>query len=198
VAINHWTALALLIREVEHGTSAASVPRLDANVSSGNFLGCYKSKDPCGSAAHPRHGAENAWFPVHTIAAACVTPSRYVATVANRIKAGPDIAAVQRAFQMASGLPTHERVRLRVGILSSEGLMLSTGTLRGFEQAGLLRDQLQLLGFVEYVPARQVDAMGCDVLLKHVPDTAAQATDLLRTEEPLWPPVRGRGNPPPH
>lgn len=99
---------------------------------------------------------------------------------------------------MACGLPTHERVRLRVGVLSADGLMISTGTLRGFEQVGFLRDQLQLLGFAEYVPPRPLDAMGCDILLRHVPDASGHAPDLLRSAGALWPPVRTRGNQPPH
>jgi hypothetical protein len=118
--------------------------------------------------------------------------------MATRSNANPDIAAVQRAFQMACGLPTHERVRLRVGVLSADGLMISTGTLRGFEQAGFLRDQLQLLGFAEYVPPRAVDALGCDLLLKHVPEEGGAPPDLLRPGGALWPPARSRGNPSSH
>lgn len=117
--------------------------------------------------------------------------------MAGRSKLLPDVAGVQRAFQMANGLPTHDRARLRVGVLSADGLMISSGTLRGVEQAGFLRDQLKLLGFAEYVPPRPVDAMGCDILLKHVPQESAPAPDLLRSAGALWPPVRTRGNQPP-
>jgi hypothetical protein len=116
----------------------------------------------------------------------------------NRANAGPDAAAVARAFQMANGLPTSERVRLRVGVLSADGAMIATGTLRGFEQAAFLRDQLQIVGFAEFVPPRALDALGCDLLLKHVRNPDGQPADLLRPEGSLWPPPqRTRGPRPP-
>lgn len=118
--------------------------------------------------------------------------------MANRPNAGPDAAAVARAFQMANGLPTSERVRLRVGVLSADGTMIATGTLRGFEQAGFLRDQLHIIGFAEFVPPHPTDALGCDLLLKHVQGVEGQAPDLLRPERSLWPPPpRPRGTPRP-
>jgi hypothetical protein len=118
--------------------------------------------------------------------------------MANRPNAGPDAAAVARAFQMATGLPTSERVRLRVGVLSGDGTMIASGVLRGFEQAGFLRDQLQIVGFAEFVPSRPADTLGCDLLLKHVRDTEGQPPDLLRPEGSLWPPPhRPRGTPRP-
>jgi hypothetical protein len=127
-----------------------------------------------------------------------VTQAPLLSGMAGRSKTIPDIAAVQRAFQMANGLPTHDRARLRVGVLAADGLMISTGMLRGFEQVGFLRDQLRLLGFAEYVPPRPMDAMGCDILLKHMPEASGDASDLLRSAGALWPPVRTRGNLPPH
>jgi len=118
--------------------------------------------------------------------------------MANRPHAGPDAAAVARAFQMATGLPTSERVQLRVGVLSADGTMIATGILRGFEQAGFLRDQLQIVGFAEFVPPRAIDLLGCDLLLKQIHDPDGQAPDLLRPEGSLWPPPhRPRGTPRP-
>lgn len=107
-----------------------------------------------------------------------------------------DEAGVTHAFQMASHLPSHERVRLRIGVLSAEGVMIAGGMLRGFEQAGFLRDQLRLLGFDEHVPARGEPDYGCDLMLKQQPRAReAAGADLVRRERPLWPPARKREGP---
>lgn len=103
-------------------------------------------------------------------------------------------AGVARAFQMAAQLPTRERVRLRVGVLSADDVMIAGGTLRGFEQAALLRDQLELVGFAEYVPAAGAPTYGCDLLLKEAPSPHRSGSrDLMRNApRHLWPP-RGKG-----
>jgi hypothetical protein len=102
----------------------------------------------------------------------------------------PDVAGVERAFQMAAHLPTRERVRLRVGVLSLGGEMIFGGTLRGFEQVCLLRDQLQILGFAEHLVPREQENLGCDLLLKQqVRVDESNTADLLRRSRVAWPPV---------
>lgn len=102
----------------------------------------------------------------------------------------PDVAGVERAFQMAAHLPTGERIRLRVGVLSLAGEMIFGGTLRGFEQACLLRDQLQILGFAEHRVPRGQEDFGCDLLLKQqVRPDESNSGDLLRRSSVAWPPV---------
>lgn len=109
-----------------------------------------------------------------------------------------NVGRVEHAFQMARRLPTRERVRLRVGVLSNDGILIAADTLRGFEQVGLLRDQLQILGFSEYLPSGGAQAWGCDVLLKPAAGDAAFAEDLLRSDSLSWPPGRIRTAPPQH
>ena len=103
---------------------------------------------------------------------------------------------VEHAFQMARGLPTHERVRLRVGVLSGEGLLIASETLRGFEQVAFLRDQLSILGYQEYLPSGGAQPWGCDVLLKRASGDADLGDDLLRSDSLSWPPGRTRTAPP--
>lgn len=92
----------------------------------------------------------------------------------------PDPAGVARAFQMASHLPGDEQVRLRVNVLSSEGVMLAGGILSGFEQAAFLRDQLQILGAFECLPAHVARACGCDILLREGAAPLPLSAELLR------------------
>ena len=105
-----------------------------------------------------------------------------------------DPAAIERAFQMAAHLPTKDRLRLRVGVLSSEGVMLAGGLLRGVEQASFLRDQLQIVGFFEFVPEAVANSYGCDVLLKQqAAPGEGRPEDFLRTPAgAVWPPRKPR------
>ena len=114
---------------------------------------------------------------------------------ARTIRPWLDDAGVTHAVQMAAHLPSEENVRLRVGVLSAEGVMVAGGVLRGFEQAAFLRDQLLILGFTEHVPARDEPDYGCDLVLKQQPRSEAVAGGLLRRGRPLWPPARTRANP---
>lgn len=106
----------------------------------------------------------------------------------------PDPAAIERAFQMAAHLPTKDKLRMRVGVLSSEGVMLAGGELRGVEQASFLRDQLQIVGFFEFLPEAMANSYGCDVLLKQQPAVGEERPeDFLRTPAgAVWPPRRPR------
>lgn len=108
-----------------------------------------------------------------------------------------DPAAIARAFQMAAHLPGEERVRLRVHVLSSDGVLLAGGILRGFEQAAFLRDQLQNLGFFECLPVGAARAWGCDILLRQAALDVEGPRGLLRGPPRSWPAVvrhvRGRG-----
>ncbi|HYE39497.1 MAG TPA: hypothetical protein VEB23_06185 [Ramlibacter sp.] len=105
-----------------------------------------------------------------------------------------DDAGVARAFQMASHLPSQEHVRLRVGVLSAEGVMIAGGVVRGFEQAGFLRDQLRIIGFDEHLPSRGEPNYGCDLVLKQQPRLRdGVGADLLRRGRPLWPPRAREG-----
>jgi hypothetical protein len=104
-----------------------------------------------------------------------------------------DDAGVAHAFQMAAHLPSQEKLRLRVGVLSVDGVMVAGGVLHGFAQAGFLRDQLQILGFAEHLPASGEPDYGCDLVLKQQPrPREALTAGLLRRREPLWPPARNR------
>lgn len=96
---------------------------------------------------------------------------------------------VMHAFQMAAHLPSEEHVRLRVGVLSSEGLVIAGGELRGFEQLAFLREQLQIIGFFEHLPAPREPDYGCDLVLKQQARGDALAGGLLRRGGPLWPPA---------
>jgi hypothetical protein len=109
----------------------------------------------------------------------------------------PDPAAIERAFQMAAHLPTKEKLRLRVGVLSSEGVMLAGGLLRGLEQTSFLRDQLQIVGVFEFVPEPMANSYGCDLLLKQQAAAGgARPDDLLRTPVGAeWPPRKPRRRP---
>lgn len=112
---------------------------------------------------------------------------------ARSIRPWLDDAGVAHAFQMATQLPSHERLRLRIGVLSADGVMVAGGVLRGFEQAAFLRDQLQILGFAEHLPERGEPDYGCDLVLKQQPRAPqALGRDLLRRRRPLWPPTRMR------
>jgi len=106
----------------------------------------------------------------------------------------PDPAAIERAFQMAAHLPTKDKLRLRVGVLSSDGIMLSGGMLRGFEQAAFLRDQLQIVGYFEYLPESLAPSHGCDLLLKQQAAMSEETpAELLRAPAgSVWPPRRPR------
>jgi hypothetical protein len=112
---------------------------------------------------------------------------------ARSIRPWLDDAGVAHAFQMASHLPSRERVRLRIGVLSAEGVMIAGGVVSGFEQAGFLRDQLRIIGFDEHLPARGEPDYGCDLVLKQLPRPHEGASsDLLRRGRLLWPPARAR------
>jgi hypothetical protein len=106
----------------------------------------------------------------------------------------PDPAAIERAFQMAGHLPSKDKLRLRVGVLSSEGVMLAGGELRGLEQAAFLRDQLQIIGFFEFLPEGMANSYGCDLLLKQQAGAGEERPDdFLRTPVgSVWPPRRPR------
>ena len=83
---------------------------------------------------------------------------------------------------MAMQLPTSDPQRLRVVVLSADGAVLGAGTLQGREQAGLLRDQLRIVGAFEYAPD-MAGAFGCDLLLQEVPGGEDEgATPILRGE----------------
>lgn len=115
--------------------------------------------------------------------------------IARTLRPRIDDEGVMHAFQMAAHLPSEERVRLRVGVLSAEGLMIAGGVLRGFEQAAFLRDQLQILGFAEHLPTPAEPDYGCDLVLKQQPRSEAMAGGLLRRRGRLWPPARPREAP---
>jgi hypothetical protein len=112
---------------------------------------------------------------------------------ARSIRPWLDDTGVAHAFQMATQLPSHERLRLRIGVLSADGVMVAGGVLRGFEQAAFLRDQLHILGFAEHLPAHGEPDYGCDLVLKQQPRAPESiGRDLLRRARPLWPPARTR------
>jgi hypothetical protein len=92
---------------------------------------------------------------------------------------------------MAMQLPTGDPQRLRVVVLSADGGVLGAGTLQGREQAGLLRDQLRIVGAFEYAPGELASGFGCDLLLQEVPADDDGAEPILRGEgRPV--PVRKR------
>jgi hypothetical protein len=93
-----------------------------------------------------------------------------------------DPAPIARAFQMAMQLPTSDPQRLRVVVLSADGAVLGAGTLQGREQAGLLRDQLRIVGPFEYAPGEMAGSFGCDLLLQEVPGSEDEETSILRGE----------------
>jgi hypothetical protein len=109
----------------------------------------------------------------------------------------PDPAAIEHAFQMAAHLPSKDKLRLRVGVLSSEGVMLAGGLLRGQEQAAFLRDQLQIVGLFEFLPEAMANSYGCDLLLKQQTGTGeGRPADLLRSASGAeWPPRKPRRRP---
>lgn len=100
-----------------------------------------------------------------------------------------DPAPVARAFQMAMQLPTTDPQRLRVVVLSADGAVLGAGTLQGREQAGLLRDQLRIIGAFEYAPGELAGSFGCDLLLQELTGGDEEgATTILRGDgRPLAP-----------
>lgn len=67
---------------------------------------------------------------------------------------------------MAVHLPTRDRRRLRVQVVSRDGHLLAAGVLHGQEQAAFLHDQLQILGDFDVVPRALAEERGCDVLLR--------------------------------
>ena len=106
----------------------------------------------------------------------------------------PDPAPVARAFQMALQLPTSERERLRVVVLSADGGVLGAATLQGREQAELLRDQLRIVGSFDFGPGEMAGRFGCDLVLHEVPGEDEGPTTIRRGEgRPVKVPRRPRG-----
>lgn len=104
------------------------------------------------------------------------------------IRTVPDPARVARAFDMAAYLPTEESQELRIHVVSRDGHLLGSGVLRGGEQAGFLRDQLDILGSFELLPAPAAQRRGCDVLLKQAAhDPMRFAPELVRVSKPSAP-----------
>jgi hypothetical protein len=89
---------------------------------------------------------------------------------------------------MALQLPTTDPQRLRVVVLSADGAVLGAGTLQGREQAGLLRDQLRIVGAFEYAPGELAGSFGCDLLLREVAGGEDEdAAAILRSARPVAP-----------
>lgn len=105
----------------------------------------------------------------------------------------PDPARVARAFAMAARLPTEESRELRIQVVSRDGHLLGSGVLQGDAQAGLLRDQLGILGSFELLPAPLARRRGCDVLLRQAAQDAPRlAPELVRVSKPAAGSFRAR------
>ncbi len=88
---------------------------------------------------------------------------------------------------MALQLPTSDPQRLRVVVLSADGAVLGAGTLQGREQAGLLRDQLRIVGAFDYAPEGMAGSFGCDLLLQEVPGGEDEGAILRGEGRPFAP-----------
>lgn len=97
-------------------------------------------------------------------------------------------AGIARAFHMAVLLPSQDRVRLRVRVLSRGGALLAEGDLRGFDQAAFLRDQLQPLGFFEYAPPPERKARARDLVLRQLQGDTSTARLVRKPPPQAWPP----------